>query len=209
MKKVIFSIASICLFCGTLFAQNYDATQDFSIDRPADSGIFTYGYGNSSAEFVPYTNKSNNRGVIAWIGTDGWHGIHKNISSAPVNMSQGLVFQPGKLVMHPGDKGQQLSIIRFTAPEDGIYKVDVKWTSIDQQAKKINVKVETNASAYNTGGKFVELMNSLLIQQGASAEYHTNRIPMKKGEIISFSVGNAGDRYFDDSAEAELTVSKQ
>ncbi len=189
----------------------FDVVKDFSGTNP--SGVWSYGKGTVGGQFEAYPNFKTDK-VDWWMGSEPWHSVYKNNSSVAVQLSGGLLVQPGILVQHPGDKSDHLTIVRFTAPQDGTYGVSAKWTTIDEQAKKTWTWVVTNAASVTgktydfTPPGFKEIHTVGITGYRQSVAF-TRDIAMKKGEILSFEVGNGGDGYLDDSVQLELKITKQ
>lgn len=171
-------------------------------------GVWDFGYGIVGGDFNRFTRKVEKGTVLSWQGKNSWQGVYQNKGNANVNMSQGLVFKPGELVMHPANTPDHLAKIRFISPADGKYKIDVKWTAIDHQAKKIWTWVYTNAaSLHGNASSFKEVHTKGM--QGYNSSIVVNKtIVLKKGEIVSFEVGNSGDSFSDDSAQTELKITR-
>ena len=83
---------------------------------------------------------------IIWGGKESWKGAYFNAGDKDMVMGEGFVVKPGMVVLHPGNTADHLSKIKFTAPADGVYKVDVKFTAIDNAAKKSWAWVFTNGT---------------------------------------------------------------
>jgi hypothetical protein len=185
----------------------YDAAADFGNTNPR--GVWSYGKGTLGGEFQAYPTFKTDK-VQWWMGSAGWQSVHKNANATQLTLSPGLDLQPGALVMHPGDGTDHRTIIRFTAPADGRYLVDAKWTTIDKQAKRTWSWISTNAaSATGTAlpSGFREL-HSVGMSGFGSIAASKQEVLLKKGEILSFEIGNGGDKFLDDSVKAEIAVTQ-
>lgn len=92
-------------------------------------GNWSYGYGITGGTFTAFPNRVFQRNIVGWGRTDvdGWRQpVAKHYGTVNVTMSGGLVYKLGNLVMHLGNTASHLTIIRFTAPEDGNYTVSAK-----------------------------------------------------------------------------------
>lgn len=183
----------------------YDAVADFNEQNP--NGVWSYGYGSVGGDFVASPDHWVS-GAFAQRGggttSDGWRGLHKNLTDQAQPRHTGLVFAPHALVMHPGNSTNHLTKIRFTAPTAGCYDVDVTWTSIDQQAKKTHPMLYTNAAGAEG---FEEIFAQDLVGYGATASF-AEMIELEAGEILSFELSNGGDGFQDDSVDIELFVTE-
>ncbi len=181
----------------------YDAAADFNEQNP--NGVWSYGYGSVGGDFTASPDYGVS-GAFAHRGggttSDGWRGLHKNLTAQAQPRHTGLVFAPHALVMHPGNSANPLSKIRFTAPTAGCYDVDVTWTNIDQQAKKTRPMLYTNAV-----GGFAELFAQDMVGYAATASF-AEMIALDAGEILSFELGNGGDGFDDDSVDIELSITE-
>lgn len=199
-------MSAICLT-----AQTYNPQENF-IENKNPSGVWSFGYGTVGGDFKACTKMNKRETASIWASNEDWKAVYYNPKNGKdITLSGGLVLKPGMLMMHPGNKSDHLSIVRFTAPADGEYEVNVKWTNIDQQAKNTYQWVYTNAASVSgktydfTPAGFKEIYTKPLKGANQSNSF-TETITMKKGEIISFEVGNGGDGYFDDAQAMELTI---
>jgi hypothetical protein len=210
MKKLLFLIIGL-LAVNCLNAQTYNPLTDFKANENP-SGVWSFGYGTVGGDFKACPKMVNRETAFVWETNEAWKGVLVNPANGKdLPLSEGLVLKKGMVVMHPGNKGDHLSKIRFTTPADGQYTVNAKWTNIDVQAKKTWVWVYSNAAkatgkVYFTPG-FKELFSKGATGVNQSVAF-SQAVDMKKGEIISFEVGNAGDTYLDDSQSIELTIVK-
>ncbi len=177
------------------------------------SSTWSFGYGKIGGDFKAMSKNGEKNNITSIYASDTWHGVHRNNGDSDVPMSAGLVFKPKKTVMHPGNGAEHLTKIRFTAPEDGQYAVSVEWKAIDEQAQNIGTAVYTNAkgvegktdSSIQSGYKVI---HKKLVSKVNSTSTYKASLKLKKGEIIQFEVGNAGDAYFDDALETKIRLVK-
>lgn len=188
---------------------SWDAANDFNSANP--SGPWSFGGGTVGGDFTKYPTITNKQGV--WHhGKDSWKGVYFNNTGSAQTLSGGLVPAAGTLMMHPGNGADHLSKIRFTAPKDGRYLVNASFQNIDQQAKKTFNWVYTNASAESgnvydfTPAGWKELFGQEIAGVNAVSSF-SREVTMKKGEMLSFEVGNAGDTYNDDGVAVSIQVS--
>ncbi|MCX4240447.1 M57 family metalloprotease [Paraliomyxa miuraensis] len=197
-----------------LLGDHFDAAEQFSDQNP--NGVWSYGYANVGGEFTASPTYTQNGSIVVRGGgpnSDGWRGLHHNVSTEALGYSGGLVMEPHALVMHPGNSVDALAVLRFTAPRTACYDVDVTWTNIDQQATNTWVWIYTNAASQEgtvypfTPPGFKEILTHGLQGHGASTTF-SETMALTSGEVLSFEVGNGGDGYFNDSVRIELTVTE-
>lgn len=171
-----------------------------------------YGGGTIGGDFTQYPSVKNDRGL--WHhGSEGWKGVYLNNTGQPQSLSAGLQPAPGTLMLHPGNGTDHLSKIRFTAPSNGSYDVNVTFQTIDQQAKNSWAWVYTNAKSQSgttydfTPSGWKEIFTQGMTGYGKSVSF-SSKIAMQKGEMLSFEVGNGGDKYFDDGVKVDINISK-
>ncbi|MCP4437975.1 MAG: LamG domain-containing protein [Aureispira sp.] len=189
----------------------FSAAEDFSI-RTNSMQVWKYRYGAVGGDFNPFTEKKIDRGVASW-NHNGWQGIYKNQSDLDVKKGPELFFKSNKLVLHPGDTTMQLTKVVFVAPKNGIYQFSGTWKSIDEHArnKKTNLWIYTNADSTegiiypHTPKGFKEIYVRSIEGFGPTVSFD-NEIILDKGEVVSFEIGNGGDRYHNDSVEMELDI---
>lgn len=114
-------------------ATTYDAAADFSIgSNPI--GVWSYGYsGTVGGSFTLYTNSGNTvlgnpPDFTAWFATNSETTVNETPfaarNEAATTPTSGFVMPPGGLGLHPGpDANNEYSIVRWMAPDSGIYNV--------------------------------------------------------------------------------------
>ena len=124
-------ITTLFFFIGSIDAQTY--TPDVSKGKTA---IWDYGGGGFGGEFKSF-NKTNFQANVVSYG-NSWYGTHQNTSRRGITPSggPGMVWEPGQVVMHPGQHQTQNTKIKFTAPSDGTYEISAKWTNLQACSKK-------------------------------------------------------------------------
>lgn len=122
MKRLI-EILMLALVTHTAHAIVYDATSEFSINNnPA--GVWSYGWmPNDYSSFNLYPDARVEPGLGQ---STVWY--NKSIGTEPNiwrNDSDTTYYKvpPGQLALHPGSNNQA-SVLRFTAPSDGIATID-------------------------------------------------------------------------------------
>lgn len=212
MKNLVFLFLSLVVI-NQVHSQTYNPLKDYEHNQNP-SGVWSFGYGTVGGDFIPSPKMDTKETASIYATNEDWKGVYLNPASGKdIALSEGLVLKSGMVMMHPGNKGDHLSKIRFTAPEDGEYTVNAKYTNIDQQAKNTWNWVYTNAIS-ETGKKYDFTPSGFkeLFTKGTKGYNQSNTfskaIKMKKGEIISFEMGNGGDGYTDDAQSVELSVEK-
>lgn len=192
--------------------QVFNPGRDYVMGKNAN-GVWEYGFGTLGGDWNRLEKNSARGTGEFWNGNESWKGVYYNPGATDMVMSGGFVVKQGMFVMHPGNNADQLSKVRFTAPADGSYSVDVTWTSIDDAAKKSWVWVFTNAVAAEgtvyavAPAGYKELLTQGITGFNKSVNFKTT-IEMKKGEILEFEIGNGGDGYSDDALEMMLNITK-
>ena len=120
----------------TAVAPSYDAASDFSV-AANPHGTWSYGYAPSlhaapvlyDQAFPDWGSRWGVTGLQAWsssnVGIDP--NVSVNTSNTPVWVEGRVVWGPGQMLFHPGPSGRY-SIVRFTAPQTGVYWVEATFT---------------------------------------------------------------------------------
>jgi hypothetical protein len=125
---------------GKVVAQNDPAAQFSAVSNPApaNGGLWSYGFEN-----FPLPNPFNVAPLPLAIPPgpiDSWQtpsfgqvGVFHNGTAAPqpyVTASDGAVYQPGEIGMHPGPN-DQYGVIQFTATTPGLYSIEGTFVGLD------------------------------------------------------------------------------
>lgn len=198
MKKFLTLLTLLFLvFTFTARAQ-YNANANFSITDGNPNGVWTYGKGATNADFTTFpTPATVAGGVISW--NNGFHGFHKNTNNTPYQ-NIGVVWNPGKLIMHPNNNGETFAKLKFTPPGCGSYAIQASWKNIDLQAKKTNPRVVIHRASG------VEVVHDITLTNAGANNSYSGNVSLVVGEYLTFEVGNAGDTNADDSVEVEVTI---
>ena len=206
LKVQILLVAALCFVIGSLDAQTYKP--DVSKGKTA---IWDYGKGGFGGEFTSFKKTNFKANVVSY--SESWYGIHQNTSRKGVSPAHGMVWEPGQVVMHPGNHQTQNTKIKFTAPSDGTYEISAKWTNLQACSKKTWAWIYTNAP--DAGGKFYNGSPrgyNNIFTKGAQGQNksvsHKQTFKMTKGQVITFEVGNGLDGWSCDSMGAEIEVKK-
>jgi hypothetical protein len=173
-------------------AQEYDAAADFSATNNP-TGVWSYGWSQTlGADFHLYTTPGSFSGIDYWIdpavGNDPT--VNHNGTDQVVNYST-VQYQPGQMVFHPGPNGQY-SIIRWTAPADGIIGIHAEFVGADFVGPTTtDVHVLANDVAIFDG----EVTG---FGPGSGPSFET-LVLVAAGDTIDFAVGDGvdGNYYYD------------
>jgi alpha-galactosidase len=118
--------------------------------------------------------------------------------TAQAHSLSNIVWEPGRLSLHPGPQGQY-SVIRFTAPEAGEYAVDAAFLAIDQST---TTDVHLLDGGHSVLDGFINLHG-----QGKRTAY-IGKLNLAKEATLDFAVGWGNGSYICDSTglEARLTA---
>lgn len=108
----------------------------------------------------------------------------------------GIEWTPGRLSFHPGPKGE-FSVVRFTAPSPGEYRINARFLAIDQQTTTSVHIMRNNESLFE--GKI------RLDGAGPEASYQ-GTVTLQSGETLDFVVGFGNGSYICDSTGLEVLI---
>jgi len=185
---------------GAAMQRSYDAVKDFSLaENP--NGPWSYGYSSSAtkADFIasPSVFGSKFSKLEGWYANKSGTTLHPSVEH---NKTLGLIYYagithpPDCLHMHPGRLGHR-SIVRFTVPTQGTYKVQGAFKALAQTTTDPHVLVNDK-----------ELMFIKPINHGNQRQNFSFTRQFAKGDTIDFAVGNGGNGYESDSTGLTLTV---
>ena len=146
-----------------------------------------------SADPVSYWNTGDaNSGLLA---------VFSNLTKQPVTFSDGVVVQPGALVLHPGARDNRLAVVRFTAPADGRYVITTTLKNLDVQAKKTGFSFSVRGMEFS--GR--ELAGPVSRPPDGYTYF------LRKGDPVDFAASNGSDKddtYKDDAVELKLEINR-
>ena len=181
-RFVAFVLLFVVLGSSHSFAATFDVTADFSAtNNPA--GAWSYGYRTTplSSDFNLYLSSGNFTGVDFWfLAGTGLPDVGKTPDPG------------GRIIMHPGNTAALesfLSVVRWTAPADGLYDLDTVFTGDDSRGPNVNVFVVRNGLLEFTAN---------IPANGVSRDY-SDTFSLSAGDFIDFAVGNnnnVGNRNF-------------
>lgn len=173
-------------------ADDYSATSNSP--APWSYGAYHY-YDSSSFVLVPSHATSGILDVWYW-GGFFQDMTYKNTSSTSVyGNCADWCLQPGTLALHPSSDSTYPVAMRFTAPGDGDFDVDVTFTPIDRQSNLIQVSVFVNGAV---------MFNDQLTTWGTTASF-SDTLTLAAGDTIDFVVGNAGN-WVNDGTDLDATI---
>jgi hypothetical protein len=177
----------------------FNATADFpGNDNP--NGVWTYG--SSPEGFVPFGDQLSESGLVGWGEFDQAENEPNflyNPTTADVTFA-GVTYRPGQLAFTPGEFGEQ-SILRFTAPADGLYHFTALFRGLDDANASLDI------SALGT-----DYLNTTITGSGInSTQFMAAPVQLTAGDSIFFTLGfgtdesNAGDAVFLDVRVTEIS----
>ncbi|PKY51945.1 hypothetical protein RhiirA4_469282 [Rhizophagus irregularis] len=175
----------------------WSLSSDFSlIHNP--SSVWSYGSKpvghHISGTFSLFTHLDREPSVgdiVAWFGGDSvwytkWLGVYYNTRPTAINLKEPagniIAFTANGVGMHPGNDGR-FSVVRFTAPTDGNYALDVTFTHIHN--------CSSNTGVYIVYNNLIELAGV-----GDSKSLFKSIDAVKSNESIDFIVGVGLDNIF-------------
>ena len=173
---------------------SFDPAAEWSAtDNP--NGAWTYGWSQSlGTTFNPSTILVGQSGITGHTpDIDGTLAPVVSHNDTEASVTIGSVTWPADgLVLHPGPTGE-VSILRFTAPSDGIFDVLGGFTSQDSSGATTDVHVLHNGASVFDGpiGEFLQFSETFA---GAA------------GDTIDFAVGYGNGRFSSDSTGLDATV---
>lgn len=115
------------------------------------------------------------------------------------------LYQPGKIVLHPGNADGQAAKVRFTAPSAGNYNVDVRFKLVDQDNEPA---IDAALWTFSTVNGRVENLQKTRVEGSNSTGSLGGTYYLDKGHWINIEVDRAGD-YTGDSTEVTIAIKKQ
>ncbi|MEX0711954.1 MAG: ELWxxDGT repeat protein, partial [Pirellulales bacterium] len=161
----------------------YSFRDDFSTTaNPA--GPWSYGFLDPVGDFQLHPDGSLHAG-----GQFKWHG-----PGVPDALGFGLpaVFS---MLVHPGSNGEK-SAVRWTAPADGLYEIEVAFSDADNATT--DVAVLHQSQVLSSG--FVNLNGQVDVTSFSLTQF------VFAGQTIDFVVGDGGNGYISDSTGLDATI---
>lgn len=187
------------------------------------NGPWSYGMAVVGGQFAPFTQNiaTGETSDVVWAknvpetDANALQSIiqHRNASVIAPSANVSVSIKQNDVLMHPGSTAEHVTVIRFTAPAAGNYKVKANFWAVHPKAMKSQTYVYTNAQsqqgkAYSFTPKgFKEIFTQALNGSAAKSGFERT-MQLKANEVISFEVGNGGDSYLTDLVKADISVEK-
>ncbi|NOX54667.1 MAG: hypothetical protein GXP27_09555 [Planctomycetes bacterium] len=140
--------------------------------------------------------------VMPEVALDAWRrsgsaepSVARNGSPVAVTVHE-IVWTPGRLSLHPGPTGEY-SVVRFTVPRDGRYRVEATFVGIDPRTTTDVYVVHAGRPLFDSAIR--------LAGQGRKANYQ-GEITARRGETIDCVVGWGNGSYVCDSTGLDFVV---
>lgn len=178
-------------------AATFDAAADFSASQNPN-GAWTYGY-LSGSTFTAYTSANTEfYGASTWnrplpSASDTYPLVFYNGTGGALSYGTGSIL-PGELGITSGPEGQ-VGVIRWTAPEAGLFDVAATFTRDDIGTMQVSVLL--NGSA---------VFDAPLDAQDPAAAY-SSQLSVGAGDTLDFAIGVGADgSYVGDTADVTATI---
>lgn len=194
------------LLGGVTLAQADDLAADFSIKKNPN-GPWSYGYSESRGSGFKLFNTTFDQLIygghmIAWqlpYNDPTFAGAEQPIVKAldAIDEHWSVVIPTGTVAMHPASGGQN-SVIRWTAPATGTYKLDGAFTGRDIYGTTTDVAVLRGTTP---------LFTDYVTGQNTPYPFAAT-MPLQKGQTIDFTVGNGQNGYICDTTGLAASIVK-
>jgi hypothetical protein len=180
---------------GRDFAMNEqpDGTQELANPNPV-APSWSYGYratveGSGLTLFAPADHTND---IFGTNNFDGWQHMDDpplvgvNAGSGPASFFFGLPFNPGEMVLSPG---QDLSVpvVRWTAPAAGTYKISVDWRDIH------TIVFDGGSGHVVVNGSSIYNATWTGTPNAAADASTTQTVSLNVGDTVDFVVGGQAD----------------
>jgi RHS repeat-associated protein len=191
----------------------FDAAADFS-PTANPNAPWSYGFipvGGLYTDFVLYDlggPAPDVPGLDAWRRTAGSSDprvpvVAHNGGLSTLYAYGDLVFPPGEMHLHPGPEGQQ-SVVRFSAPFDGSFQIDVTFSLGDPVGSGGTTTTDVHV-AKNGVPLFDGDVNGYVDPN--DSEHYSGMQTLAAGDIIDFTVGFGDGNYYCDTTFLDATIS--
>jgi len=160
------------------------------------NGAWSYGYRNtvSSTDFSLFPEMTDaswywgTADVLMWtLPSATFSGVNKNFTGATLR-SVDITFPVDELLLHPGFDGN-FAIVRWTAPEDGLYHLGTTFTSrYDPGDNEIYVVVDGSSVFHDT-------VHGPSIDPSQQSTTYTATLFLDSGTTIDFLVGETATHW--------------
>ena len=192
-------------------AQTYSAANDFSdtsITGVSSNGAWNYGYETTLGGALTLYNETfpltmDIRGLQS-TNLPGDPSVFKNFSNHTATDSD-ISLAPGQLAFHPGPTGQY-SVVRFIAPQAGIYDLTGSFSSATTVGATTDVHILDNSIT------LLPLYSGEIPSPSPADLQFSKSLVLASGDTIDFIVGEGTDgNYISDTTglDATLTVAPE
>ena len=198
-KYISILIVVLAVLTTACVAQTWDAKKDFAASNP--NGAWSYGTGITGTSFNLYTIYNPDcwpvSGVVCWTaetyGSDPFVGF--NTTGVWLNWSTAVI-PPNALNVSPGPYSDQDTIVQWTAPATGTYRIYGYFEILDIDPTGIIGLVYVNGTQIYRG----ELLGppaQLPDQAGGAEDFYFDKLSLNAGDVVSFGVNSDGDFHYD------------
>ncbi|MEM9885488.1 MAG: thrombospondin type 3 repeat-containing protein [Bacteroidota bacterium] len=175
------------------------------------NSIWSFGYASTNGDFRPPTETFNGANYFGFTGRAGENfagGVYQVTN--PITLNDLYTLQVGDIFMSPGQNWWR-GVVRFVAPQDGVYQINCKWTAIEEDADGIYNYVATNAveeTGYvfdSTPEGFKSIFESFPIGFTSSNTFG-KRVRLRAGEELHFGASGTNDDFADDTQLLNLSL---
>lgn len=177
-------------------SEAYDPVGEFSLNSNP-SGVWSYGYMLTLGGTLNYYNQTYlfPTGLMDWRASidiaDGVPTIICNTSGSDIAIASSNLIRAHGLLLHPGPDGEY-SVLRFTAPSSGNYRVFGSWYGLDSVGTTTDVHILANGVPLFTGS-----VNGF---GDASGPAFDTTVALNAGDVVDFAVGYGNDLTFNNDA---------
>ena len=186
-------------------AQTWDARRDFAASNP--NGVWSYGSGVTGTSFTRYTTYLTScdpywgtQGLVCWTGNLYYNDplVESNITGQWQFCCLGVVVPPDALVVHPAPDWEPAdSIVQWTAPADGIYRISGYFEILDAVSPTGIVGLVYRNGTLLYRGELLGPPAQYPNQIGGRENFYFPQLSLNAGDVISFGVNSGGTFYYD------------
>jgi hypothetical protein len=204
-KHILFFLVLSGVITIACVAQTWDARKDFAPSNP--NGAWRYGWGVTGTSFTPYTSYITGcdpywgvQGFVCWTADLYYNDplVGANTTRGWLYCCNGVILPPDALDVHPAPDWQPAdSIVQWTAPADGAYRISGFFEILDAVSPTgiIGLVFRNGTLLYR-----VELLGPPAQDPdkiGGRANFYFGQLSLKAGDVISFGVNSDGNFYYD------------
>lgn len=222
--KILQNMKKSVLTCIAVLALSQANAQKYTPNLSSNpNGPWSYGMAVVGGQFAPFTQNiaTGETSDVVWAknvpegDANALQSIiqHRNAETIAPSANISVPVKQNDVLVHPGSTAEHVSVIRFTAPTAGNYKVKVNYTAVHPKAAKTGTFVYTNARSQQgkvydfTPKGFKEIFTQALNGPNAKSGFERT-MQLQAKEVISFEVSNGGDSYLNDLVKADILVEK-